>query len=42
MDSNPDYVGVGANKNLDSPKSKENKKNNRPWWLNVYTLGGLL
>ncbi len=42
MDSNPDFVGVGANKNFDSPKSKENKKNNRPWWLNVYTLGGLL
>ena len=42
MDSNPDFMGVGANKNYGSNKSKETKNNTKPWWVNAYTLGGLL
>ena len=42
MDSNPDFMGVGANKNYSSNKSKETKNDTKPWWVNVYTLGGLL
>ena len=42
MDSNPDFMGVGANKNYGSNKSKETKNDTKPWWVNVYTLGGLL
>ena len=35
MDSNPPYVGVGANKNFGSNKSKETKNDTKPWWANI-------
>ena len=42
MDSNPDFMGVGANKNYSSNKSKETKNDTKPWWVNVYDALGLL
>ena len=35
MDSNPPYVGVGANKKFGSNKSKETKNDTKPWWVNT-------
>ena len=35
MDSNPDFMGVGANKKFGSNKSKETKNNTKPWWANI-------
>ena len=31
-----------ANDAYNSVNQSEEEKNKRPWWLNVYTLGGLL